>query len=76
MDKLERERGGETETRTGRDSELMFPHIDQSEVVFIYGKLFRSNLLLQSGGIGALREVETETETETETERINIVYPT
>lgn len=29
-------------------------YIDQSKVVFIYGKLFRSNLLFQGRGIGAL----------------------
>lgn len=30
-------------------------YIDQSKVVFIHGKLFRSNLLFQSRGIGALQ---------------------
>lgn len=32
----------------------LLTYIDQPEVVLIYGKLFRSNLLLQSRGIGAL----------------------
>lgn len=36
-------------------------YVDQSEVVFVNGKLFRSNLLFQGRGIGAL---ETEEEVE------------
>ncbi|TNN37475.1 hypothetical protein EYF80_052366 [Liparis tanakae] len=31
-------------------------YVDQSEVVLVHGKLFRSNLLFQGGGIGALQE--------------------
>lgn len=33
-------------------------YIDQSKVMFINGKLFRSNLLFQGRGIGALQEEE------------------
>lgn len=33
-------------------------YVDQSEVVFINGKLFRSNLLFQGRGIGALKREE------------------
>lgn len=39
-------------------------YVDQSEVVFVNGKLFRSNLLFQGRGIGAL---ETEEEVEGKT---------
>lgn len=31
-------------------------YVDQSKVVFIHGKLFRSNLLFQGWGIGALKQ--------------------
>ena len=31
-------------------------YVDQSKVVFIDWKLLRTNVFLQSGGIGALRE--------------------
>lgn len=33
-------------------------YVDQSEVVFINGKLFRSDLLFQGRGIGALKREE------------------
>lgn len=33
-------------------------YVDQSKVVFINGKLFRSNLLFQGRGIGALEKKE------------------
>lgn len=33
-------------------------YVDQPKVVFINGKLFRSNLLFQGRGIGALQEEE------------------
>lgn len=34
-------------------------YINQTKVVFIYGELFWSNLLLQSWGIGALKNTAT-----------------
>lgn len=39
-------------------------HVDQSKVVFINGKLFRSNLLFQGRGIGALQEEERKRESQ------------
>lgn len=38
-------------------------YVDQSKVVFVHGKLFRSNLLFQGRGIGALQGEERERHT-------------
>lgn len=62
---LEKTREGD-ERRGGQRGEegdvlavsLTDTYVDQSEVVFINGKLFRSNLLFQGRGIGALKREE------------------
>lgn len=41
------------------DTKTEVTYINQTKVVFIYGELFWSNLLLQSWGIGALKNKST-----------------
>lgn len=51
-------------------------YVNQSEVVFINGKLFRSNLLFQGRGIGALKKrINKEEEEEDLKDFLDISHP-
>lgn len=56
----QKEADGKGVTTDGGSPNMADAYIDQSKVVFVNGKLFRSNLLFQGRGIGALQEEEEE----------------